>query len=89
MESAEHLEEALTKVLSGYLPICACCKKIRDADDEWSSVEEYVGERTEATFTHSMCPECGKDFYGDLWPSDRPTETSVPASFADVTVVYI
>jgi hypothetical protein len=69
MESAEHLEQALTNVLSGYLRICANCKKIKDDDGEWTPVEKYVGERSKASFTHGMCPECGKAFYGDDWKS--------------------
>ncbi|HEY6170351.1 MAG TPA: PAS domain-containing protein, partial [Verrucomicrobiae bacterium] len=54
------LEEALAnvKTLSGFLPICAHCKKIRDDAGYWSQVEAYISRRTAATFTHSYCPEC-------------------------------
>lgn len=53
------------KVLSGFLPICASCKKIRDKDGTWVSMERYIGERSEAKFTHGMCDECEKRFYAE------------------------
>lgn len=46
------------KQLEGLLPICAYCKKIRDEGDQWSQVEEYVSRRTEAQFSHGICPDC-------------------------------
>ncbi len=46
------------RTLSGLLPICMHCKKIRDDHGEWSPVEVYVGERTEVGFSHGLCPEC-------------------------------
>ena len=54
------LQEALdsVKVLSGLLPMCAWCKNVRDDDGYWLQVENYVTQRTEATFTHSICPAC-------------------------------
>jgi GAF domain-containing protein len=54
------LAEALEKVktLSGLLPICAWCKRIRDDKGYWSQVEAYVHEHTGADFTHGICPEC-------------------------------
>jgi hypothetical protein len=59
------LEDALTQVLSGFVPICAACKKIRDERDEWTAVERYVATRTAAQFTHSICPECETALYGE------------------------
>jgi len=44
--------------LSGLLPICAYCKKIRDGKDYWQQVETYVQSRTDATFSHGVCPDC-------------------------------
>ena len=44
--------------LEGLLPICAYCKKIRDEHEHWCQVEEYVAHRTEATFSHGICPDC-------------------------------
>jgi PAS domain S-box-containing protein len=62
------LQEALANVksLSGLLPICASCKKIRDDKGYWSQVESYIQKHSDATFTHGMCPECLKKWYPDL-----------------------
>jgi K+-sensing histidine kinase KdpD len=48
------------KVLEGMLPICASCKKIRNDKGEWQQMEEYIGQKTNAEFTHGLCPQCGK-----------------------------
>ena len=61
------LEEALAQVLSGFIPICANCKKIRDEKGQWSQVESYIRNRSKAEFSHTICPECGKKLYGDLY----------------------
>ncbi len=62
------LQEALANVksLSGLLPICASCKKIRDDQGYWSQVESYIQKHSDATFTHGICPDCIKKFYPDL-----------------------
>jgi PAS domain S-box-containing protein len=62
------LREALANVksLSGLLPICASCKKIRDDQGYWSQVESYIQKHSEAKFTHGMCPDCIKKFYADM-----------------------
>ncbi|MFC2155651.1 response regulator [Acidobacteriota bacterium] len=54
------LKDALTKVkqLSGLIPICSRCKKIRDDEGYWQRVEEYLELHSEAQLTHSLCPEC-------------------------------
>ena len=44
--------------LEGLLPICAYCKRIRDASERWESIERYVEARSEAQFSHGYCPEC-------------------------------
>jgi DNA-binding NtrC family response regulator len=58
----EELKEALAnvKTLSGLLPICAWCKKIRDDKGYWNKIESYISEHSDALFTHGMCPECFK-----------------------------
>lgn len=58
------LEDALTKVkqLQGLLPICAYCKSIRDDQDYWHRVEEYIGKHTSAQFSHGICPACYEKF---------------------------
>ncbi|MFZ5775457.1 MAG: response regulator [Thermodesulfobacteriota bacterium] len=62
------LKAALEKVktLSGFLPICASCKKIRDDKGYWTQIERYIQEHSEAEFTHSICPECTKRLYPEL-----------------------
>jgi len=67
-ERTRELTQALhdVKQLSGLLPICASCKKIRDDHGYWSSVESYIAERTDAKFTHGVCPECRQKLYPDL-----------------------
>ncbi len=54
------LQAALAKIktLRGLVPICSYCKKIRDDKGYWKQVEEYIRDRTEADFTHGLCPEC-------------------------------
>ncbi len=66
------LQEALDKVktLSGLLPICASCKKIRDDQGYWQQIEVYIRDRSEAEFSHSLCPECAKKLYPDHYKGD-------------------
>lgn len=61
-------ELALSQVkeLQGLLPICAYCKKIRDDRNYWQAIEDYVVERSRATFTHGICPECKAKVLGSL-----------------------
>ncbi len=54
------------QLLEGLLPICSYCKKIRDENDEWHIIEQYITERSAATFSHGICPECMQKYYGDL-----------------------
>jgi len=63
------LERALdnVKILEGMLPICSSCKKIRTPDNKWHVIEKYLLERTDATFTHGMCPECVQKYYGNAF----------------------
>ncbi len=62
------LQDSLSKVktLSGFLPICASCKKIRDDKGYWTQIEAYIRDRSEAEFSHGLCPDCSKKLYGDL-----------------------
>jgi hypothetical protein len=62
------LQDALSKVrtLSGMLPICSACKKIRDDKGYWNQIETYLREHSEAEFSHGICPECAKKLYPDL-----------------------
>ena len=62
------LRQALAEVktLSGLLPICASCKKIRDDQGYWTRVETYLQDHTGVMFTHGICPGCARELYPDL-----------------------
>jgi BMFP domain-containing protein YqiC len=70
----EELEDALSHIknLEGILPICSNCKKIRvdgtdpEIQESWVSIENYISKKTNAKFSHSICPECMKKFYPDI-----------------------
>jgi PAS domain S-box-containing protein len=59
------LQEAFVKIkiLSGLLPICSSCKKIRDDKGYWNTLEKYIAEHSDAMFSHGMCPDCMKRDY--------------------------
>ena len=62
------LEKALAEVktLSGLLPICSNCKKIRDGRDYWHQVEEYLHKHSDVVITHGICPDCMKVLYPNV-----------------------
>ncbi len=63
----------IKNTLHGLLPICSSCKKIRSANGDphdpasWSTVEKFISAKTSADFTHSICPDCLKKLYPDLY----------------------
>jgi PAS domain S-box-containing protein len=59
------LQKALSEVkkLSGFIPICSSCKKIRDDEGYWSEIERYIGEHTDTQFSHGICPDCMRKLY--------------------------
>lgn len=59
------LQDALAdvKLLSGLVPICASCKKIRDDQGYWTQIESYIQDRSETKFSHSICPDCAQKMY--------------------------
>jgi PAS domain S-box-containing protein len=61
----QELQQALARVktLSGLLPMCAACRKIRDKQDVWHNLESYIRTHTEADFSHGICPECRRRLY--------------------------
>jgi hypothetical protein len=65
------LQEALAHVrtLRGLLPICSCCKKIRDDQGYWTSVEVYVMAHSQAEFTHGICPDCERQYRDQMGPA--------------------
>ncbi len=70
-----NLSDALAKIktLSGILPICASCKKIRDDRGYWNQVEAYVRDHSEAEFSHSICPDCAIKLYPDYFKQEQPS----------------
>jgi len=68
LELIRELTEALkhVKTLSGLLPICASCKRIRDDQGYWQQVETYISRHSDASFSHSVCPDCGAKYYSEL-----------------------
>ena len=69
----QELQDALTKVktLSGLIPICSSCKKIRDDKGYWNQVEAYITEHSNAEFSHGFCPDCIKKLYPDYAQNDE------------------
>lgn len=65
VELKKALEEI--KTLSGFLPICASCKKIRDDRGYWNELERYISEHSEAQFSHGLCPECAEKLYPEYF----------------------
>ncbi len=65
-KNIQKLQNAFAKVkkLRGIIPICARCKKVRDDDQYWLRLEEYVTNRSKTEFTHSICPECRDKYFG-------------------------
>lgn len=92
LRSKRALEKALEEVrtLSGFIPICANCKNVRDDAGYWQSVEEYLASRALAQFSHSICNSCGPQLYGADWEphvapaaparSDGPTRPAAPSA---------
>jgi PAS domain S-box-containing protein len=69
----DKLHAALAKIkkLSGMLPICASCKKIRDDKGYWNQIESYIRKNSEAQFSHSICPKCANKLYPDIVFDDK------------------
>ncbi len=80
----DELRTALAEVrtLSGLLPICAHCKKIRDDQGYWHTVETYVRDHSQADFTHGICPDCLHRLYPDLleYSAETSIDPNMPAA---------
>jgi FixJ family two-component response regulator len=76
------LKDALAqiKTISGLIPICAGCKKIRDDKGFWQQLESYISRHSHAVFSHSLCPECVKRLYPNFFKPDTNQAPSVPAA---------
>jgi len=76
----QQLEQALAEVkqLQGLLPICSYCKKIRNDENYWQRVEEYLSHRINIQFSHGVCPQC---FEKEIVPQLNAIKESKPSSF--------
>ena len=54
------------RVLEGMLPICGFCKRIRDEEGQWRQLEMFITERSDASFSHTVCEQCGRVHYPGL-----------------------
>jgi len=75
-QARREAELALSQIkqLHGLLPICAYCKRVRNDRNYWEQIESYIGERSEATFSHGICPECRATVVQrelDRWKQER------------------
>jgi hypothetical protein len=57
------IEKTMINTLGNFLPICAYCKKVRDTNDSWISVDTYISAHSETEFTHGICPQCMKEHF--------------------------
>ena len=75
-ETTQALRDALNqiKTLSGLIPICASCKKIRDDKGYWNQLETFIQEHSEAEFSHGFCPDCMKKLYGVVPEDDASSK---------------
>ncbi len=76
----EELQQALAEIkkLSGFLPICSSCKKIRDDKGYWQQIERYISEHSEALFSHGICPDCASKLYPHIFADDSTPHKPVP-----------
>ncbi len=67
------LQQALSRIrkLEGIIPICSFCKKIRDDKGYWNQLEKYISDHSEALFSHSICEECAKTNYPELFDKEK------------------
>jgi DNA-binding NtrC family response regulator len=79
-QRVRELEEALAHVkqLQGLLPICAYCKRIRDDQNTWRQIEEYIVEHSDAMFSHSICQECMEKYHRDVREDTKPADSVKP-----------
>ena len=81
--TVDHLQHALSEIrtLTGLLPICAWCKRVRDDGGYWNQVEDYVARHTGAEFSHSVCPECSDVVTQEIVESAARAATASTAIF--------
>jgi len=77
LEIQKRLEDALSKTLSEFIPICGNCKKVRLKDSNiieqqsWEDIENYISNKTSSKISHGICPECMKKVYGGILNKDK------------------
>jgi hypothetical protein len=74
----ERLQTAINEVrtLKGFIPICASCKKVRTDEGYWEQIEKYIKDRSDAEFSHGICPECAEVLYPDLVKKKKSNKDS-------------
>jgi hypothetical protein len=79
---------AEVKVLSGLLPICSSCKKIRDDTGYWNQIESYIRTHSQAEFSHGLCPDCMEKIYPGMASrlEEMDRESGIPASTESSTL---
>jgi len=90
-EAAEAAYTALENVrlLSGLLPICAGCKKIRDNRGAWQQMESYISHHSQATFSHSLCPDCARFYYSEVQGSEGIKSQSYLPSWLNEETAFL
>ena len=61
------MEKSALNTLGEFLPTCASCRKIREKDGSWTSLEKYISDHSETEFSHSICPECAERLYPQFY----------------------
>jgi len=69
------------RILEGFIPICANCKKIRNTEDQWEQIEKYMTQHSLAKFSHSICPDCTRQLYPEFYNGE--TKMTQPINSAD------
>ena len=59
------------RLLEGFIPICANCKKIRNEEEQWEQMEKYIAEHSLAKFSHGICPDCAKKLYPEIYTEKK------------------
>ena len=70
LKKYQKAQEEITQ-LRDILPICSKCKKIRDDEGYWNQLEQYLAEKEEVYFSHSLCPECAKELLDELDTNEK------------------
>lgn len=71
---------ARVRTLEGILPTCSYCKDIRDEEGNWQQIEAYVASRSEARFSHGICPHCAAKHFGDVLKNRKTSDPEQPAA---------